>query len=129
MEVEWHGKKIFLKKDKLDEWHSVKSDEQRVDYINSHPDVRDPVAVHRMKKDRNLQEPDDLVLVSWSGNKVRLQLSFLNCSILFSRFLRPSLNLGKQVLLLERAQLDEWYHSSFEDHVDFVQKHPETILK
>lgn len=33
-----------------------------------------------------------------------------------------------QVLLLERAQLDEWYNASYEDHVDFVQKHPETEL-
>jgi hypothetical protein len=70
--VEWHGKKIYLKKDKLDEWHAKKSPEQKVDYINSHPDIRGPVNVHRMmKNNRDLQEPDDLVLVHWSGNKVR----------------------------------------------------------
>jgi hypothetical protein len=73
VEVEWHGKKIFLKKDKLDEWHSMVSAEQRVDYVNSHPEVRSgqSISVHRMNHNRDLQEPDDLVLVHWSGSKVR----------------------------------------------------------
>jgi hypothetical protein len=72
IEVSWHGKKIYLHKTKLDEWHSQKSDETRVDYINAHPELRDPVSVHRTsKQNRALQEPDDLVLVTWSGTKVR----------------------------------------------------------
>ena len=106
VEVEWTGRKLFLKKDKLDEWHGMATEEQRVDYINDHPEFRgsgDPIAVHRMKNEkRSLQEPDDLVLVHWSGVKV---------------------------LLLERSQLDEWYSSSFEDHLDFVKQHPETVLQ
>jgi hypothetical protein len=52
------------------------TDEQRVDYINSHHEHRhsgDPIGVYRMSKtneNRGLQEPDDLVLVHWSGTKV-----------------------------------------------------------
>lgn len=74
VEVEWGGKKLLLKKEKLDEWHGMTSVEQRADYVNSHPEVRsgEPIAVHRMDRVRNLQEPDDLVLVHWSGNKVRV---------------------------------------------------------
>jgi hypothetical protein len=105
VEVEWTGRKLFLKKDKLDEWHAMATDEQRVDYVNDHPEFRHtggPIGVHRMKNEKqSLQEPDDLVLVHWSGSKV---------------------------LLLERAQLDEWFSSSYEDHVDFVKQHPETVL-
>jgi hypothetical protein len=76
VEVEWTGKKLLLKKDKLDEWHSMANNEQRVDYMNSHPEFRhsgDPIMVHRMdnSKNRSLQEPDDLVLVHWSGTKVK----------------------------------------------------------
>ena len=74
VEVEWHGRKIFLKKDKLDEWHGMESAEQKVDYVNTHPEVRSgaPVTVHRLNRVQPLQEPDDLVLVHWSGNKVRI---------------------------------------------------------
>lgn len=74
VEVEWHGKKIFLKKDKLDEWHGLDNAEKQVDYVNSHPEVRsgEAIAVHRLQRERGLQEPDDLVLVHWSGSKVRL---------------------------------------------------------
>jgi hypothetical protein len=80
VEVEWHGKKLYLKKEKLDEWHAIESNEQRVDYVNSHPEVRSgqPIAVHRINRERALQEPDDLVLVHWSGTKVRsVTASFL----------------------------------------------------
>ena len=80
VEVEWTGKKLMIKKETLDEWHSMATDEQRVDYINHHPEFRpngDPIAVHRMKsnENRSLQEPDDLVLVHWSGTKVH----FISC--------------------------------------------------
>lgn len=78
IEVEWNGKKLLLSKEKLDEWHAMATDEQRVDYINSHHEYRhsgDPIGVYRMSKKsyehRDLQEPDDLVLVHWSGVKVR----------------------------------------------------------
>jgi hypothetical protein len=81
IEVEWTGKKILLKKDKLDEWHMMATDEQRIDYINSHPEFRhapgDSINVYRMNKsneNRSLQEPDDLVLVHWSGNKVHTKI-------------------------------------------------------
>jgi hypothetical protein len=77
IEVEWNGKKLLLSKEKLDEWHAMATDEQRVDYINSHHEYRhsgDPIGVYRMSKTdehRGLQEPDDLVLVHWSGVKVK----------------------------------------------------------
>lgn len=77
IEVEWNGKKLLLSREKLDEWHAMATDEQRVDYINSHHEYRhsgDPIGVYRMSKadeKRGLQEPDDLVLVHWSGVKVR----------------------------------------------------------
>lgn len=44
---------------------------------------------------------DDFVLVHWSGNKI---------------------------LRLSRKQLDEWFHQSFEMHVDFVKTHPEAVM-
>jgi hypothetical protein len=100
VEVNWHGKTLYFTKDKMDEFYSKKSDEQRVEYINSHPEVKTPVNIYR-SSDRQLQEPDDLVLVKWSGDKL---------------------------LLLERQQLDDWYSGSYEDHVDFISKHPETLL-
>lgn len=83
--VEWHGRKIFIKKEKLDEWHGMKSEEQKVDYVNSHPEVRqgEPVSVHRMNRVRALQEDDDLVMVHWSGNKVRRRSTTVDW--LFSR--------------------------------------------
>ena len=77
IEVEWNGKKLLLSKDKLDEWHAMATDEQRVDYINTHHEYRhsgDPIGVYRVSPsnvNRSLQEPDDLVLVHWSGTKVR----------------------------------------------------------
>lgn len=77
IEVEWNGKKLLLSREKLDEWHAMATDEQRVDYINSHHEYRhsgDTIGVYRMSKadeKRGLQEPDDLVLVHWSGVKVR----------------------------------------------------------
>ena len=78
IEVEWNGRKLLLSKDKLDEWHAMATDEQRVDYINSHHEYRhtgDPIGVYRVSPksvQRSLQEPDDLVLVHWSGVKVRV---------------------------------------------------------
>jgi hypothetical protein len=132
VEVEWHGKKLYLKKEKLDEWHAIDSNEQRVDYVNSHPEVRSgqAIAVHRINRERALQEPDDLVLVHWSGTKVGSVTASVRCNADTPRPSSHHLALPTlcQVLLLERAQLDEWYHSSFEDHVDFVQKHPEAQL-
>ena len=89
VEVNWAGNTLHFKKDKLDEWHSAKTADQKVDWINSHPEARDErVAVHREEESTagGTVNPDELVLVSWSGKK----------------------------LLLERAQLEEWYNSSFE---------------
>jgi hypothetical protein len=100
VEVEWAGRKLFLHQDKLEEWHAKSTDQQKVQYINTHPGIREPVSVHRMEE-RDMQNPDDLVLVMWYGHK----------------------------LLLEREQLDEWYHSSFEAHRDFVKRHPAAALK
>jgi hypothetical protein len=78
VEVEWSGKKLLLKQEKLDEWLALYTDDQKVGYVNSHPEIRNPtnggpVAVHRTMgnhENRSLQEPDDLVLVHWSGVKV-----------------------------------------------------------
>lgn len=102
VEVCWGGKKLHLHQSKLDEWHNMKTADKKVDWINSHPEARDRnVAVHR-ENGSELQTPDDLVLVKWSGDKL---------------------------LLLERKQLDVWYHGSYEDHVDFVETHPETEIQ
>jgi hypothetical protein len=58
VEVEWHGKKLYLKKEKLDEWHAIDSNEQRVDYVNSHPEVRSgqAIAVHRINREPLLRQ-------------------------------------------------------------------------
>ena len=101
VEVSWGGKKLYLHQSKLDEWHRLKTADKKVDWINSHPEARgENVAVHR-ESGRDLQNPDDLVLVKWSGDKL---------------------------LLLERKQLDSWYSGSFEDHTDYVETHPETQI-
>ena len=93
VKVKWAGRQLFLHQDKLEEWHAKSTDSQKVQYINTHPGIlggeQQPVAVHR---ERDTPNPDDLVLVMWSGHQ----------------------------LLLERDQLDKWYHSSFEAHRDFV---------
>ena len=103
VEVSWGGRKIFLHQAKLDEWHRLKSADKKVEWINSHPEARgENVAVHREGGGSNdLQNPDDLVLVKWSGDKV---------------------------LLFERKQLDDWYNGSYEDHVDYVETHPEARI-
>lgn len=103
VEVNWAGNTLHFKRDKLDEWHSAKTVDQKVDWINSHPEARDErVAVHREADSTTggTMNPDELVLVSWSGKK----------------------------LLLERAQLEDWYNSSYESHVDYVHKHREQLL-
>jgi hypothetical protein len=90
VEVEWVGKKILLRKDKLDEWHAIATDEQRVDYINGNHEYRhtgDPIGVYRISKtneSRTLQEPDDLVLVHWSGVKVMTQTISFGLVFLYS---------------------------------------------
>lgn len=103
VEVSWGGRKIFLHQSKLDEWHRLKSADKKVEWINSHPEARgENVAVHREGGGSNdLQHPEDLVLVKWSGDKV---------------------------LLFERKQLDDWYSGSYEDHVDYVETHPEARI-
>jgi hypothetical protein len=102
VKVEWAGRQLFLHQDKLEEWHSNSTDSEKVLYINTHPDIRrgeqQPVAVHR---ERGTSNPDDLVLIMFSG----------------------------QHILLERDQLDEWYNSSFEAHLEFIKRHPEVELK
>jgi len=103
--VEWGGRKLYLHQSKLDEWHGLKSADKKVDWINDHPEALDKdVAVHREAggERSSIQNPEDLVLVKWSGDKL---------------------------LLFERKQLDEWYSGSFEDHVDYVQQHPETQIQ
>jgi len=104
VEVSWGGKKIHIHQQKLDEWHELKTADKKVDWINSHPEARgENVALHREGGgDRALQNNDDLVLVKWSGTKL---------------------------LLFERSQLDDWYHGSYEDHVDYIEKHPETQIQ
>lgn len=102
VEVSWGGKKLNLHQSKLDEWHSLKTADKKVEWINSHPEAMGKnVAVHREGL-MDLQKPDDLVLIKWSGDKL---------------------------LLLERRQLDDWYASSYEDHVDWVETHPETQIQ
>lgn len=109
VEVSWSGKKIFIARSKLDEWFHGKAFEEKVDYIESHPELKKKVAFHHFGHSAGrhaAQAPEQVlnnyVLVHWSGNKE---------------------------LLLRREQLDEWYHGSYEAHVDFVKKHPECVLK
>ena len=86
--------------------HGLKTADKKVDWINSHPEARGQnVALHRENSsavDRALQNSDDLVLVKWSGNKL---------------------------LLFEREQLDAWYSGSYEEHVDYVETHPESQIQ
>lgn len=103
VEVNWAGKTLHFRKNKLDEWHAAKTADQKLDWINSHPEARDEdVAVHREKgfSAGGTMNPDELVLISWSGKK----------------------------LLLERAQLEDWYNSSYESHVDYVHKNRDAVL-
>jgi hypothetical protein len=113
VEVSWSGnKKILIARSKLDEWFHGKAFEEKVDYCESHPELvhtnNKKVAYHHFNyvPRHAAQAPapvlNDYVLVHWSGDKE---------------------------LLLRREQLDEWYHGSYESHVDYVQKHPECVLK
>jgi hypothetical protein len=114
VEVSWSGKKILIARSKLDEWFHGKAFEEQVDYCESHPELlhnntntNKKIAYHDFGKNRHaaqLPPPvlNDYVLVHWSGDKE---------------------------LLLRREQLDDWYHGSYESHVDYVKKHPECVLK
>lgn len=108
--VSWSGKKLLIAREKLDEWYHAKPFEEKVDYAESHPELIVPtkttkqqkIPFHHFNKHAS-QSPNinDYVLVHWSGDKV---------------------------LLLHRGQLDEWYHSSYEMHHDYVKRHPECVL-
>jgi hypothetical protein len=112
VEVSWSGKKILIARSKLDEWFHGKAFEEKVDYCESHPELLDnnqnkkKIAYHHFGSRHAAQLPppvlNDYVLVHWSGDKE---------------------------LLLRREQLDDWYHGSYESHVNYVQKHPECVLK
>jgi hypothetical protein len=109
VEVSWSGKKILIARSKLDEWFHGKAFEEQVDYCESHPELlntKKKIAYHHFGNRHAAQLPppvlNDYVLVHWSGDKE---------------------------LLLRREQLDDWYHGSYESHVDYVQKHPECVLK
>jgi hypothetical protein len=106
VEVTWGGKKLLLKESQLDEWYHNKSFEEKVDFVNQHPWIKQPVGVHKFNntkfnKDEDLMDPSDYVLVRWSGDRV---------------------------LLLERNQLDTWYDQSFEMHQEYVRRHPDCVL-
>ena len=103
VEVTWSGKKIFLERDKLDEWYHGKSFEDRRDYVETHPYVQQKIALHHFNEiPQAPPDPEDYALVHWSGNKV---------------------------LMLHKKQLDEWFHSSYEKHVDYVKKHPDCVIE
>ena len=86
IEVSWSGRKIFLDRTKLDEWYHEKSFEDRVDFVDTHPFVKGMRLHHFNEIPKSPPDPDDYVLVHWSG----------------------------KTLMLHRKQLDEWYESSYE---------------
>ena len=103
VEVTWSGKKLLLKRSSLDEWYHGKSYEDRVQYMEDHPFMEQPVKIHHFDAIPDDTPPDltDYAVVHWSGNKV---------------------------IMLPKAKLDEWYNSSYEQHVDYVKKHPEWVM-
>ena len=96
VEVTWSGKKIFLQKSKLDEWFHDASFEERVDYVESHPYIKQ-IPLHHFQDvpKESPPDPENYVMVHWSGNKA---------------------------IMLPRQQLDDWYDGSYEQHVDYVLK-------
>lgn len=104
VEVTWSGKKLLLKRAMLDEWYHGKSFEDKVQYVEDHPFVSQPVPIHRFKAilTETPPDPNDFALVHWSGTKV---------------------------LMLPKEKLDEWYDESYEKHDDYVKTHPECVLE
>ena len=103
VEVTWSGKKLLLKRSQLDEWFHGKSFEDKVDYVRTHPfTVQIPVHKFESKFDpkEELFDPDDYVLIHWSGKD----------------------------LLLEKNMLDKWYDMPYEMHDDYVRHHPDNVL-
>lgn len=110
--VSWSGKYIFLRRHQLDEWYDH-SYEDHVYFVKTHPWLKVVNPRKRAKeameerakteeketkfqKQERWPEQSEDVVVHWSGKTLRLK----------------------------RAQLDEWYNTSFEKRVDYFERHP-----
>lgn len=104
LEVSWSGKKLLLKRTKLDEWYHSISFEDRVQFFKDHPHLQQPIAVHKFADISRDEVPnaDDFALVHWSGDKL---------------------------LMIPKTELEIWYNEGYEDHVDWVKKHPDSVLE
>lgn len=105
VEVTWSGKKLLIQKNFLETWYHD-SYENRDWYVKEHPWISQAIPIHKFKTrgDPEEQEPEAPEGVDLSQFVV--------------------VHFAGKSLLLQRTQLDNWYHESPEDRAEFLRSHP-----
>lgn len=106
VEITWSGKKLFLDRATLEEWHN-QSFEARDHFVKTHPwIVHEPARTLKHEKSTEEKEkakPTDLssfVVVHWNGKS----------------------------LLLKREVLDQWHEQSPEERAEFLTDNPNVLM-